>query len=158
MSRRAVIVMLASAFVLVACHRTTHHETEVSITRIATVHEDETGKPVTLDLELSFSECPGSQTEVIRGGAAFAGCVAKHDVGDRVTVAIEHTWDDDGFYRWTVTKVGGCARVPDPSDEASFAIVRECEDLTVHGARVGFQCNYIPDKQLIAKCPWFARR
>jgi hypothetical protein len=158
MSRRAAVVMSVSTLVLAACHPTTHHETEVEITRMVVVRKNESGKPATLDLELSFAECPGSQIEVIRGGAEFAACVSKHTVGDRVKVAIEHKWDDEGVYKWVIKKVDDCDRVPDPSDEASFAMVRECEDLKVNGARVGLQCRYIPEKKLIDQCPWFRRR
>ena len=78
--------------------------------------------------------------------------------GDKVTVAIDHEWVPEGHYRWTVRRVGDCERVRDPSDEASYAMVRECDDLVVNGTRVGFQCKYLPEKKLVEKCPWFRRR
>ena len=81
--------MLVSTLVLAACHRTTHHETEVEVTRVSAVRKDETGKPVTLDFEFSFAECPGSQIEVIRGDAEFSACASKYKVGERVKVAID---------------------------------------------------------------------
>ena len=51
-----------------------------------------------------------------------------------------------------------CKRVIDPNDEASYAMIRECDDWNVNGQKVGFQCKYAPEKKLIEKCPWFRRR
>lgn len=159
MARRWVVsLLLVCAFVGSACHRTTQHEANVEVTRSHSTRKDEAGKPLTVDFEFSYVECPGSQIEVIRGDAKFAECTSKYKVGDRVKVAIEHKWGDEGVYKWTVTKVGDCVRVPDPDDEASFAMVRECNDWQVNGTRVGFQCKYAPEKNLIDKCPWFRKR
>jgi hypothetical protein len=155
---RTLVVGAAVFGLLTACHRPKHYDANVEVTRIAVVRKDETGKPLTLDFEVSYVECPGSQMEVVRGGPEFAACVGKYKVGDRVKVGIDHEWDDEGFYKWTVRTVGDCTRVPDPNDEASYAMVRECEDWSVNGTRVGFQCKYIPEKKLVDKCPWFKRR
>jgi len=144
--------------VVTACHRPKHYDANVEVTRIAVVRKDEAGNPLTLDFEVSYAECPGNQMEVIRGGAEFAACVAKYKVGDKVKIGIDHERDDEGLYRWTVRRVGECTRVPDPNDEASYAMVRECEDWSVNGTRVGFQCKSVPEKSLIEKCPWFKRR
>ncbi len=154
--RLATIVVLLS--VVTACHRTKPYESNVEVTRVTTVRKDEHGKPVTLDFEMSYSECPGTQTEVIRGDAAFAACVGKYKVGEKVKVAISHEWAPAGHYEWIVRKIGDCDRVPDPADEASYVMVRECDDWTVSGTKVGFQCKYIPEKKLVDKCPWFRRR
>ena len=140
------------------CHRTQRYESNVEVTRTHPIRTDGTGKPLTLDLEISYGECPGTQIEVIRGGAAFAECVSKYKVGDKVRVGIEHVWSSEGFYTWTVDRVGDCARVKDANDEASYAMVRECDDWLVNGQRVGFQCRYIPENKLLAACPWFRRR
>lgn len=142
----------------VGCHRSKNYEANVEVTRIAAVRKDETGKPLTLDFEVSYVECPGSQIEVVRGDAEFAACVAKYKVGDKVHVDITHEWAPEGHYKWTIHKVGDCKRLPDPDDEASYAMVRECDDWLVNGQRVGFQCKYAPEKKLIDKCPWFRRR
>ncbi len=158
MARRCVAPLVVFALVVSACHRTTNHETNVEVTRIHSTRTDERGKPLTVDFEFSYAECPGTQTEVIRGDAKFAECTAKYKVGDKVKVAIEHKWGSEGVYKWTVKKVGDCERVVDPADEASFAMVRECSDWEVNGTRVGFQCKYQPEKKLIEKCPWFRRR
>lgn len=122
------------------------------------VRKDEKGAVLTQDFEFAYADCPGSQQEVIRGDQKFAACTSKYQVGDQVKIAIEHRWSDEGFYRWHVTKVGDCERIEDPEDEASFAMVRECDDWHVNGARVGFQCKYTPEKKLTDKCPWFKRR
>lgn len=149
------------AFVLcasVGCHRSKSYEANVEVTRVAPIRKDEKGTVLTQDFEFSYVECPGTQIEVIRGGEKFAACTSKYKVGDKVKIAINHAWSDEGLYKWTVTKVGDCERVVDPADEASFAMVRECDDSSVNGQPVGFQCKYTPEKKLIDKCPWFRRR
>jgi hypothetical protein len=158
--RRALLsCFLACAIVGTSgCHRKSKHEATVEIVRMAAVRKDDSGKPVTVDVEIAYRECPGTQFEIVRGGGEFAACVSKHKVGDRVPVSIDHEWSSEGHYRWTVRSIGGCARVRDPDDEASYAMVRECDDWNVNGARVGFQCRYVPEKKLIDKCPWFRRR
>jgi hypothetical protein len=160
MARRALISLAAVAALLVsACRRTTHHETQVDVTRVAAVRKDHaTGNPLVLDVEFSFTDCPGQQIEVVRGGAEFAACASNHKLADKLSLAIEHKRAPEGVYTWIVRRVGDCTREPDPNDEASYALVRECEDWEVNGARVGFQCRYIPEKKLVEKCPWFRRR
>jgi hypothetical protein len=149
----AVLVLLGT----LGCHRTKRYESSVEVTRIHAVRKDETGKPLTVDFEYSFVDCPGTQIEVVRGDAAFAACTAKYKVGERVKLAIDHVWSSEGHWTWNVTKIGDCPRVADPNDEASYALVRECDDWTVNGQRVGFQCRYLPEKKLVDKCPWFKR-
>ena len=151
-------VLSSLVLVVPACHRPKHYDANVEVTRVAAVREDETGKPLTLDVEVSYVDCPGTQMEVIRGGPEFAACAGKYKVGDKLQVGIDHEWDEEGHYKWTVRKVGDCTRVPDPNDEASYALVRECDDWSINGTRVGFQCKYIPEKKLVDKCPWFKRR
>lgn len=145
---------LASA---AGCHREKRYETTVEVTRISTVVK-ESGKPVTIDLEVSYVDCPGTQLEIVRGDAMFAACVAQYKVGDRVKVSVQHLWDNEGYYRWAIDRVGECAHRIDPHDEGSYAVVRECEDTRVNGERVGFQCRYVPEKALVDACPWFRRR
>lgn len=146
------------AVLAAGCHRSKRYETKAEVTRIQAVRKDPAGKPLKLDVEVSYSECPGSQSEVIRGGPDFAACASKYAVGQSVRLTIDHTWDPEGHYSWTVSKLGDCARVPEPSDDGSYAVVRECYDRSVDGTRVGFQCRHIPDKKLIDACPWFKRR
>ena len=153
-----VAVLCVSSFTLVACHRSKQYESTVEVTRVQSVRKDENGVPITLDFEMTYVDCPGTQTEVVRGDAAFAACVTKYKVGDKVKVAISHDWAPEGLYKWTIRKIGDCERIPDANDEASYALVRECDDWVVNGSKVGFQCKYLPDKQLVDKCPWFRRR
>jgi hypothetical protein len=155
---RVVFVIALASVLTTGCHRPKKFEADVEITRMSVVRRDDQGKPQTLDLEISYFACPGTQIEVMRGGPEFAACVLKHKVGDKVHVGIEHVWDPRGYYRNNVVKVGECTHAYDPDDEASFLMVRECEDWTVNGAKVGFKCNYTPEKTLLKQCPWFARR
>ena len=159
MSRRSVFAAVLFALVAQGCHRSKSYEANVEVTRVAPIRKDEKGKTLTQDFEFSYFECPGTQIEVVRGDAKFAECTSKYKIGDKVKVAIDHQWgSEEGVYKWNVKKIGDCERVQDPSDEASFAMVRECDDWSVNGTRVGFQCKYTPEKKLIDKCPWFRRR
>jgi hypothetical protein len=161
LTRDVVVVTLvaASAVPLLGCHKSKQYETNVEITRMSAVRKDEQGNVMTSDVEFSYVECPGTQIEVIRGGKEFSSCVlGKLKVGDKVKVKLEHHWDAEGFYDYDVYEVLGCARPPDPNDEASYKMVRECSDWNVNGARVGFQCNYQNKKDLNKKCPWFLKR
>lgn len=161
MSRRLVCLASATtAFALVAsgCHRSKTYEANVEVTRISPIRKDEKGVVLTQDFEFSYVECPGTQIEVVRGDAKFAACTSKFKVGEKVKIAIDHKWSEEGNYKWQVTKVGDCDLVKDPNDEASYALVRECDDWSVNGTKVGFQCKYTPEKKLVDKCPWFRRR
>jgi hypothetical protein len=157
MTRCSIVASVSLALALTGCQRPKHYEANVEVTRVSPVRKDEGGTVLTTDFEFSFFECPGTQIEVIRGGKDFSACVSKFKVGDKVKVKLEHHWDPEGHYDYDVYEVQGCPRPPDPNDEASFKMVRECSDWTVNGARVGFQCNYTNKKELNKKCPWFRR-
>ena len=139
------------------CHRSRSYEAQVEIERMTVARKDEAGKPLIVDIEISYAECPGEQLEVIRSGAEFADCMSKAKVGDKVPAKIKQRWDPEGYWRYDVIELAGCPRTLDPHDEGSFTSIRECEDWTVNGAVVGFQCNVAPQKTLIKKCPWFAK-
>jgi hypothetical protein len=151
------LVTIALSTVTLSCHRSKSYESEVEVTRISVVRKDEAGKPATTDFEFSYTACPGTQIETVRGDAKFAQCVARYSVGQKIKLKLEHHWSDEGHYVWTVHKVGDCDRTVDPADEASFAMLRECEDWEVNGARVGFQCSLKAERKLVDKCPWFRR-
>jgi hypothetical protein len=142
---------------LSACHRSKSYEANVDVDRMSVVRRDEAGTPMVTDLELSYRDCPGDQLEVIRGGQEFSQCVSKYKIGDKLKIKVQHRWDKEGHYRWDVVDVGGCKRTIDPDDEASYAMIRECEDWSVNGAVVGFKCNVAPQKSLLKSCPWFAK-
>jgi hypothetical protein len=150
----ALILVLAT---LVGCHRSKHYEANVEITRVEQIRKDDHGVLLTSDAEFSYVECPGTQIEVIRGGKDFSACMQKYKVGEKVKVKVEHRWDPEGHWDYDVVELGGRAQPPDPNDEASYKLVRECSDWVVNGASVGFQCNYQSKKELNAKCPWFKK-
>lgn len=141
---------------LAGCHKSKTYQPNVEITRISVVRKDQNGRALTTDFEFSYFECPGTQIEVIRGGEEFSSCVSKLAVGAKIPIKLEHHWDPEGRMVWDVFQVADCKRPPDPNDEASYAMVRECADWKVNGATVGFECQIIPKKELLAKCPWFA--
>jgi hypothetical protein len=133
-------------------------ESEVELVRFDVVRRDAEGKPVTADVEISYASCPGYQHEVMRGPAEFGTCMQKHKIGDKLTAKILWHYGDRGYYEWDVHQLGDCKRSPDPDDEASFSIVRDCEEWNVHDAPVGFRCRYLGKEKLNATCPWFRRR
>jgi hypothetical protein len=154
-----LLVLALLALLAVGCHKPHNYDTNVEITRIATIRKDEQGKPLTMDVEFSYFECPGTQVEVMRGGKEFAECVQSNvKLGDKVPIKLEHHWDPEGHFDYDVFEVKGCKRPPDPNDEAGYKMVRECFDWNVNGTRVGFQCNYTDKKDLNKKCPWFKKR
>lgn len=154
-----VAALVIGSLPLVACHKSKTYDPNVEVTRISAVRKDETGKVLSVDVEFSYVECPGTQIEVIRGGADFAACIQqKVKVGDKVKARLEHHWDPEGHYDYDVFEVNGCPRPPDPNDEASFKMIRDCADWNVNGTRVGFQCSYVDKKALNKKCPWFVKR
>lgn len=159
MKKLVVMALVASAFpAITACHRPKEFEANVEITRTAVIRKDESGVPITSDAEFSYSECPGTQIEVIRGGKEFSECIKKYKVGDKVKVKMTYAYDPEGFWDYDVHHLGDCKRPPDPNDEASFKMVRDCADWNVNGTRVGFQCKYADKAELTKKCPWFKKR
>ncbi len=141
------------------CHRPKTYDARVEVTRVSPVRKDEQGTVLTTDVEVSYVECPGTQIEVIRGGREFSKCIAeKVKVGDKVSIKLEHHFDPEGFYDYDVFEIQGCPRPPDPHDEASYKMVRECADWNVNGVRVGFQCKYQNKSELNRQCPWFRKR
>ena len=136
----------------------TWYESNVELVRYDVVRRDPEGKPITADVEISYEACPGYQHEVLRGNSEFATCMASHKIGSRIPVKILWSYGAQGYYQWDVHELGGCKRPPDPDDEASFSIVRDCEEWKVHNAVVGFRCKYLGKEKLNAACPWFRRR
>ena len=155
---KKLIVMALVALPVLACHRPKEFEANVEITRTMVIRKDESGVPLTSDAEFSYVECPGTQIEVIRGGKDFSECMKQHKVGEKVKVKLTYAWDNEGFWDYDVHELGGCRRPPDPNDEASYKMVRDCADWNVNGTRVGFQCKYTDKTELNKKCPWFKKR
>ncbi len=154
---KRTLIALAVLPVLAACDGPKWYDSEVEVKRVDVVRRDKDGNPLTADLEVSYVNCPGEQIETIRGGAEFAKCITQHKAGEKVKVKLLHHPTPEGYYDWDIHEVAGCSRPPDAEDEASFDMVRECEDLLVNGVAVGFHCNLLPQKKLLAKCPWFRK-
>jgi hypothetical protein len=110
-----------------------------------------------IDVELEYPDCPGEQREIFQANAAFADCLAKYKVGDKVPATILYVRLSDGHFDSEVEKIGDCTRKRDVHDERSYEIVHECHDLVVNGVQVGFRCDRKPTPELLAKCPWFKR-
>jgi hypothetical protein len=149
------LFLLLLAVSTLGCHRPKDYEANVEVTRVMVLRKDETGNPINMDLEFSFVECPGTQIEVIRGGKEFSECIKNTKLGDKVKVKLNHHFTDEGRWDYSVYQVNECKRPPDPNDEASYKMVRDCADWMVNGQKAGFQCNYADKKDLNKKCPWF---
>lgn len=151
---------LLALVALAGCARSRRYHSRVEVVRVdARRMERTSGRPRVLDVELRYVDCPGKQTEVIRGGQDFARCFfERNPVGARVAVEVDHHPTRDGEWEWDVVSVGGCARPPDHEDEASFETVQECRDVMAYGQRIGFRCERIPQRELLVRCPWFRRR
>lgn len=159
MKKLIVTALVASAIPVVsACHRPKEYEATVEITRTFVIRKDEAGAPINSDAEFSYIECPGTQIEVIRGGKEFSECMKKYKVGDKVKAKLTYAWDNEGFWDYDVHTLGDCKRPPDPNDEASYKMIRDCSDWNVNGTRVGFLCKYTDKTELNKKCPWFKKR
>lgn len=152
------LALAASALLVAACsEQPKRYASEVQIGRIDVVHRDAKQKPVTMDVEVEWTQCPGEQREVVRGDAAFAECMQKHPLGAKLPVVVDWQREPNGRYDWDILEIGGCKRVPEGHDDSSFEMVQECETLKEHEEPVGFRCNRVPHKELLAKCPWFRR-
>jgi len=154
---RPVLLLLAAP--LLSCSRAPRDYTSrIELLRVEPIRRDDAGNVLTLDVEMSFVDCPGEQRKTVRGPRDFAECMAKHKPGEKVPVTVRHLQRDDGTWDFSVTDVAGCARKRDPNDEASFSVVQVCTDLVVHSATVGFRCDRRPSAELLTKCPWFRVR
>jgi hypothetical protein len=133
---------------------------KVEIIRMDVTNFNERNEPRTLDLEISYPECPGNQIEVIRGNREFAKCILQtgKKVGNLFDAEIEWKWNPLGYYKWYILKLDSCERKIDKQDDLSFDLVEECKDMIEYGNVVGFTCWRIPSGTLIQQCPWFRRK
>lgn len=157
--RKKSITILIFLFFLITCKKQEKvFEANLGLNLIKVIKKDAEKKPLVLDVEVTYPDCPGHQIEILRGNRDFANCILEnYKVGDTVTGSIRWKWDTLGFYRWQIERIGKCERWVDPQDEFSYEMVEECEDYIVYGSKVGFVCKRIPTANLIAKCPWFRR-
>src|SRR4051812_6265816 len=125
MRRRSPCAALLFLFVL-GCKLEGRYESVCQLIRREVIEVDGLGAPQQVDIELEWDPCPGDQFQVVRGGAAFARCLARYEVGDMLPVRVRHYWDTRGFYKWDVYQVGDCPREIEPSSEGSFEKSQEC--------------------------------
>lgn len=152
-------VLLASLLfgTLLSCHRERYWESVCQVVRRDVVEEDDKGKVTQIDVELEWDPCPGDQFQVLRGGAEFAACMSKYEVGAFVPVKVKQWWDTRGFYTWDIYQVGECRRDIEPFTEGSFERSQECSETKSFGHVNGFTCNRKPFAKLVSICPWMAR-
>src|SRR5689334_18469395 len=98
----AIIAALSAT----SCSREHKYESVCQVVRRDVVERDKDGKAAVVDMELEWDPCPGDQFQVIRSGKEFAACTEKYGVGDYVPVIVKHFWDDRGYYRWDIEKLG----------------------------------------------------
>lgn len=154
----AFLVPAAGALTLLAgCDGRKRFTAEVELVRYAVVKRDDAGAPLTADVEIRYATCPGEQHEVARGGSAFAACMAAKKPGERLSAKVDWYKHRNGHYDWDLVQLGDCVRDAEPNDDGSFETVQECDPVVSHGAVTGFRCSRLPDKQLVARCPWFRR-
>ncbi len=134
-------------------------EPTIELNRLEVVSFDEAGKPLTMDVEITYPECPGDQIEILRGDKKFTDCILENfKKQDRAKAKILWQWNELGYYDWEVNKIGQCERKVDRDDEVSYDMIEECEDYVVYGDNVGFRCKRIATADLIKVCPWFRRK
>ena len=133
-------------------------DSRVRIDRVEIVGRDEQRNPVSVDVSLSWVECPGTQRQSIRSGRALAQCLPKLGKGEVVPVRVIWEKEDHGGYDWHVVEIAGCAIPPVDDDDSSFESIQDCHPSIQHGAVLGFHCDRLPEGELLEKCPWFRRQ
>jgi hypothetical protein len=157
-SSRARLVVALAALSYVGCgHPDKHYESVCQLVAREVVEVDDKGAALQVDLLLEWDPCPGDQFQVVRGGAEFATCLEKYDLGDLVPVRVRQTWDTRGFYTWDVYQVGDCGLVLEEGAEGSYERSQECSESKTYGFVNGFHCNRKPFEKLVRVCPWMAR-
>lgn len=159
--RNAGLLAALTALAAVSCSaKSSEYQTNVEITRIRPIRRDDAdwNHVLTIDVEVSYAECPGEQRRMIRGDADFAACILKHKVGDKVPAKLSWGPKDDGTYGHKILQLGDCVKKLDPKDEAAYEIVQDCEPIVVNDVEVGVHCDRKRSPALIDKCPWFRLR
>jgi hypothetical protein len=141
----------------------TTYRANVEVVHVRPIRRDPaTGAVLTVDVEISWFECPGEQRSTFRGDRDFAACIAATsppvEPGMKVPVAVEHARGPGDDFRTQIHELAGCARHPDPQDEASYEVVQDCEDIVVNGVVVGVHCDRTRSADLLEACPWFRVR
>jgi hypothetical protein len=149
---------MLSVVALVSCAKKAHdYDTHVTLKGTEVVSWDEENKPRIIEVTVEYPDCPGEQLETLQGNAEFTACALKYKVGDVLPAVIEWGPTDYGHYDSEIAKLGDCARQRDPRDARSYEVVQVCSDIMINGVKAGFHCDRKPNKELLEKCPWFAR-
>jgi hypothetical protein len=160
--RRLVIVSVACALALVSAScakKPRNYDTKVTLRGVEVIARDATtGNPTLIEINVEYPDCPGEQLETLQGNAEFSKCAQKYKPGDIIPTTVEWGPTDFGHYDSEITKLGDCLRARDPRDARSYEVVQVCTDVVVNGAKAGFHCDRKPNKELLEKCPWFARQ
>jgi hypothetical protein len=156
-ARVAITVAIGLGLAATSCSRPKRYESAVQIVRKEVVEKGADGTADQIDFELEWDSCPGDQFQVIRGGRAFAECTAKYNVGDEVPVYVRHWWDDRGYYRWDIERLGDCWHAIEPNAVGSYEKGQECRPTKNYGFVNGFRCNRKPFRALVQRCPWMQR-
>lgn len=155
---KGLLVTALVAMTVAGCSKPAERfESVVQIVKRRKVDVDAEGKTTAIDFELEWDPCPGDQFQVVRGDKEFAACTDKYRSGDFVPVMVRHWWDDRGFYRWDIERMGDCPRAIEPDSLGSYEKSASCQDVVQHGQTVGFDCSRRPSKDLVRRCPWMAR-
>lgn len=154
----ATLLAAVALTVVASCSKSSSYDTKVTLQHMQAAQTDATGIPRVLEVEVEYPDCPGEQLETLQGNAEFAQCMSKYRIGDVVPATIRHEAMPDGHYDSEIEKLGDCARHREPRDRRSYEVVQVCEDIVINGVTAGFHCDRKPSTELLAKCPWFARK
>ncbi len=134
-------------------------DTTVTLRSVEIVARDpKTNDPRIVEINVEYPDCPGEQLETLQGNQEFTQCASKFKVGQVIPATIEWGPTDYGHYDSEITRLGDCPRKRDPRDARSYEVVQSCGDVIVNGNKAGFHCDRKPTKELLTKCPWFARK
>ncbi len=157
--RGVIPLALAGVIAAAGCEKKPHdYETKVTLKSVEVVARDSAGTPQIIEVNVEYPDCPGEQLETLQGNADFTKCALKFKVGDVLPASIEWGPTDFGHYDSEITRIGECPRKRDPRDARSYEVVQVCTDVNVNGVKAGFHCDRKPNKELLDKCPWFARQ
>jgi hypothetical protein len=156
--RRLSLALLVVVLVAACGKKAQNYDTKVTLKGIEVISHDEQGNPRLVEVTVEYPDCPGDQLETLQGNAEFTQCMLKAKVGDVVPATVEWGPTDYGHYDSEIIKLGECPRKRDPRDARSYEVVQVCSDIVINGVKAGFHCDRRPNRELLEKCPWFARQ
>jgi hypothetical protein len=155
--RRLVIAVAITMHLLGCTKKARTFDTHVTLKSTEVVSWDDSGNPNIVEVTVEYPDCPGEQLETLQGNAEFSKCALQYKAGATLPAMVEWAPTDYGHYDSEITKLGDCPRARDPRDPRSYEVVQECSEIKVNGVTAGFHCDRKPTKELLQKCPWFAR-